>query len=79
MKTAKKIGLLLLAILLLIPFADVDAQKRKRKKKDETKSVSSFVDVYGGAGYSAFLHLRVQCNDSHLWQQAGYPFHQKGV
>ena len=56
MKTAKKIGLLLLAILLLIPFADVDAQKRKRKKKDETKSVSSFVDVYGGAGYSAFLH-----------------------
>ena len=56
MKTAKKIGLLLLAILLLIPFADVDAQKRKRKKKEETKSISSFIDVYGGAGYSALLH-----------------------
>ena len=56
MKTAKKIGLLLLAILLLIPFADVDAQKRKRKKKEQTKTISSFVDVYGGAGYSAFLH-----------------------
>ena len=56
MKTAKKIALLLLAILLLVPFADVEAAKRKRKKKDEKRAVSSFVDVYGGAGYSAFLH-----------------------
>lgn len=56
MKQIRKIGLLLLAVLLIVPFMDVDAQKRKRKKGDDAKAVSSFIDVYGGAGYSALLH-----------------------
>ncbi|MBQ8721608.1 MAG: OmpA family protein [Paludibacteraceae bacterium] len=56
MKTSRKICLLLLAVLLIIPFADVDAQKRKRRKKDEPKAISSYIDVYGGGGYSALLH-----------------------
>lgn len=56
MKNFRKIGLLLLALLLIIPFADVDAQKRKRRKKDESKAISSFIDIYGGGGYSSLLH-----------------------
>lgn len=56
MKNFRKIGLLLLALLLIIPFADVDAQKRRRKKQEESKSISSFIDVYGGGGYSSLLH-----------------------
>ena len=27
-----------------------------RKKKEETKAISSYIDVYGGGGYSALLH-----------------------
>ncbi len=57
MKSIRKIGLLLLAILLIIPFADVEAQKRKRKKSgDKQRALSSYVYVDGGAGYSALLH-----------------------
>ena len=57
MKTLTKITVLLLSILLIIPFSDVEAQKRKRKKPTEgPKAISSFIDVYGGGGYSAFLH-----------------------
>ena len=56
MKNFRKISLLLLALLLIVPFAEVDAQKRRRKKKEDSKSISSFIDVYGGGGYSAFLH-----------------------
>ncbi len=57
MKQIRKIGLLLLAVLLIVPFMDVDAQKRKRKKpNDAPKEVKSFIDIYGGAGYSSFMH-----------------------
>ncbi len=57
MKTLTKITVLLLSILLIIPFSDVEAQKRKRKKPTEgPKAITSFIDVYGGGGYSAFLH-----------------------
>ena len=57
MKNIRKIGFLLLAVLLLIPFADVDAQKRKRKKEeDKPKVVNSFLNVYGGGGYSSLMH-----------------------
>ncbi len=57
MRNFRKIGLFLLALLLVVPFADVEAQKRKRKKPTEgSKAISSFIDVYGGGGYSAFLH-----------------------
>lgn len=56
MKNIRQIGFLLLAFLLIIPFSEVEAQKRRRKKQGEPKSVSSFIDIYGGAGYSALLH-----------------------
>lgn len=56
MKQIRKIGLLLLAVLLIVPFMDVEAQKHRRKKKEETKAISSYIDVYGGGGYSALLH-----------------------
>ena len=58
MKHLTKITLLLLAVFLIVPFSDVDAQKRKRKKEKESapKTISSFIDVYGGGGYSALLH-----------------------
>ena len=56
MKHLTKITLLLLAVFLVLPFSEVEAQKRKRKKPDGPKAVTSFIDVYGGAGYSAFLH-----------------------
>ncbi len=57
MRSLRKIGFLLLAVLLLIPFSDVEAQKRKRKKPTEApKTMKSFIDVYGGAGYSSLMH-----------------------
>ena len=57
MKHLTKITLLLLAVFLILPFSDVEAQKRKRKKPtDGSKAIASFIDVYGGGGYSALLH-----------------------
>ena len=58
MKHLTKITLLLLAVFLILPFSEVDAQKRKRKKEKESapKTISSYIDVYGGGGYSALLH-----------------------
>ena len=57
MKHLTKITLLLLAVFLILPFSDVEAQKRKRKKPTEgPKAITSFIDVYGGGGYSALLH-----------------------
>lgn len=56
MKHLTKITLLLLAVFLVLPFSDVEAQKRKRKKSEGSKPVASFIDVYGGGGYSALLH-----------------------
>ncbi len=58
MKHLTKITLLLLAVFLILPFSDVEAQKRKRKKEKESapKTFSSYIDVYGGGGYSALLH-----------------------
>ena len=58
MKHLTKITLLLLAVFLILPFSEVDAQKRKRKKEKESapKTISSYLDVYGGGGYSALLH-----------------------
>jgi outer membrane protein OmpA-like peptidoglycan-associated protein len=55
MKTLKHFGVLLLALLLIVPFLDVEAQKQKRKK-EQSKSISSYIDFYGGGGYSALLH-----------------------
>ncbi len=55
MKNLTKLTFLLLSILLIVPFADVDAQRRK-KKKEKVKVVNSYLDVYGGGGYSALLH-----------------------
>ena len=55
MKTLKHFGILLLALLLMVPFSDVEAQKQKRKK-EQSKSISSYIDFYGGGGYSALLH-----------------------
>ena len=57
MKHLTKITLLLLAVFLILPFSEVEAQKRRRKKPTEgPKAITSFIDVYGGGGYSALLH-----------------------
>ncbi len=56
MKKLTKFTLLLLAVLLVVPFVNIDAQKRRRKGKDGSKAISSYIDVYGGGGYSALLH-----------------------
>lgn len=55
MKTLKHFGILLLALLLIVPFSDVEAQKQKRKK-EQTKTISSYIDIYGGGGYSSLMH-----------------------
>lgn len=55
MKTLKHFGILLLALLLIVPFSDVEAQKQKRKK-EQTKAISSYIDIYGGGGYSSLMH-----------------------
>ena len=55
MKTLKHFGVLLLAMLLMVPFSTVEAQKQKRKK-DQPKAISSYIDIYGGAGYSSLMH-----------------------
>ncbi len=59
MKTLKHFGVLLLALLLMVPFSDVEAQKQKRKK-EQSKSISSYIDFYGGGGYSALLHNKLE-------------------
>lgn len=44
----------LLAVLLMLPVSGISAARKKKSQRNS--NVTSFVDVYGGAGYSSLLH-----------------------
>lgn len=54
MKKVKIYLSVLLAFLFLLPATDLNAQRRRKKKGKS--DVTSYIDVYGSAGYSSILH-----------------------
>ena len=55
MNRFKPIFILILALLFIVPCEDALSQRRKRRSSKRSP-VRSYVDIYGGAGYSLMMH-----------------------
>lgn len=71
MKRLNTLLLLLLAALLIIPCEGVSAQRRRSSKRGGNPNITSYIDVYGGAGYSQFMHNIEKMSEQNWRNQLG--------
>lgn len=71
MKSFRSLLLLFMAVLLFFPLEDASAQRRRSSKRGGNPNITSYIDVYGGAGYSQFMHNIGKMSEQNWRNQLG--------